>query len=244
MKMEGLDLKRMIKVITLEMKRKNFIKNIVINMVGLMLILLLLLIIDKSIDVSYVLITLTPYIVLTGFCFSLAQEFENKTDKIIFTGIFSRSEIIISKLISFCTMAFVYFIFYEIVSVIFSVYIGQGASDLLNIKTLGNNLYVFLIYAFTLGSFILLVSACTANGIFTGIITYVLYFDLILALLAQALSSSKNEMLKWAIINSPFYNANIGFYNLKYNFNQSMVMIISGSIFLIATCIIINKKNI
>ena len=242
--MEGLDLKRILKVITLEMKRKNFIKNIVISVVSLILILLLILIIDKSTDISYVVITVIPYIWLISFCFSLTQEFENKTDRIIFTGIFSRSEIIISKLLSFCMMALVYFIFYEIVAVIFSIYGGQGTSNLLNIKTLGNNLYAFLIYAFTIGSFILMVSACTANGIFTGIITYVLYFDLILILQTQALWSSKNETLKCVIRNSPFYNANMGFYHLKYNLNQSMVMLISGSIFLIATCIIINKKNI
>lgn len=241
--MEGLDLKRILNVLTLEIKRKNFIKNIVISMVILIPIFLLLLIIDKSTYISFVVLTAIPYIWLTNFCFSLAKEFENKTDRIIFTGIFSRSEIIISKLISFCMMALVYLIFYEIIAVIFSIYGGQGTSNLLNIKTLGNNLYVFLIYAFTIGSFILLVSACTANGIFTGIITYVLYFNLILVLLAQALSSSKNETLKCIIRNSPFYNANIGFYSLKYNFNQSMVMLISGSIFLIATCIIINKKN-
>ncbi|MBU3091818.1 hypothetical protein KPL35_06970 [Clostridium sp. CF011] len=236
-------MKRILNVLTLEMKRKNFIKNIVISVVILIPIFLLLLIIDKSTYISFVVLTAIPYIWLTSFCFSLAQEFENKTDRIIFTGIFSRSEIIISKLISFCMMALVYLIFYEIVAVIFSIYGGQGTSNLLNIKILGNNLYVFLIYEFTIGSFILLVSACTANGIFTGIITYVLYFDLILVLLAQALSSSKNETLKGVIRNSPFYNANIGFYHLKYNFNQSIVMLISGSIFLIATCIIINKKN-
>jgi len=237
-------LKRILNVLTLEMKRKNFIKNKVISLVILIPILLLLLIMDKSTDISSVVITTIPYIWLTSFCFSLTQEFENKTDKIIFTGIFSRSEIIISKLLSFCMMALVHFIFYEILVVIFSIYGGQGTSNLLNIKTLGNNLYAFLIYAFTIGSFILLVSACTTNGIFTGIITYVLYFDLVLALLSQALWSSKNETLKCVIRNSPFYNANMGFYHLKYNFNQSMVMLISGSIFLIATCIIINKKNI
>ena len=236
-------MKRILNVLTLEMKRKKFIKNIVISVVILIPIILLFLIIDKSTYISFVVLTTIPYIWLISFCFSLAQEFENKTDRIIFTGIFSRSEIIISKLISFCMMALVYFIFYEIVAVIFSIYGGQGTSNLLNIKTLGNNLYVFLIYAFTIGSFILLVSACTANGIFTGIITYVLYFDLSLALQTQALLLSKNETLKCFIRNAPFYNANIGFYHLKYNFNQSMVMLISGSIFLMATCIIINKKN-
>jgi ABC-2 type transport system permease protein len=237
-------LKRILKVISLEMKRKNFVKNTVITVVGFIPILLLLLIVDKSIDVSFVALKFIPYICLASFCFSLTQEFANKTDRIIFTGVFSRNEIIFSKLFSFCMIVLINFIFYEIVTVIFGIYSGQSASEFLNIKTLGNNLYVFLIYAFTLGSFILLVSACTANGIFTGIITYVLYFDLILTLLAQALSSNGNEMIKCAIANSPFYNANMGFYSLSYNLNQSMVMIVSGCIFITITCVIINKKNI
>lgn len=233
-------MERILKVAALEMKKKGFFKNVIINILAILPFLFLIPMIDKSIDVSSIFLRMIPYIIAISFCFSLAQEFTNKTDKVIFTGIFSRNEIIISKLISFAAINIIFFIVYEIVVVLFK---GTVISDILNFKTLINNLYVFMLYAFTLGSFILLISAVTSNGILTGILTYVLYFDLILTFLSQTLISSKSDVVKWIIKNSPFYTANTGFYLLKYTLNQSIVMIISGCIFLAGACVVINRKS-
>jgi len=90
----------------------------------------------------------------------------------------------------------------------------------------------------------LLVSVVTSNSIFTGIITYVFYFDLIITLFSNAVESSSNKMVTIIIENLPFYIAGTGFNNLNYNFNQSIVMIVSGCIFFVIACAIINKKNI
>lgn len=90
----------------------------------------------------------------------------------------------------------------------------------------------------------LMVSICMKNSIFTGIITYVCCFDLTLVVFSQILISNKGEVLKSIIRNSPFYILNTGFNSLKYTFNQSVIMVIGGVIFLSLACVIINRKNI
>jgi ABC-2 type transport system permease protein len=237
-------LERILNIASLEIKKKNFIRGIMLGVIVLIPILVLFLIVDKSIDSSVVVHRIVTYMLLANGCFCLTQEFSNKTDRVIFTGVFKRSEIIFSKLISFFIISLIYFIFYEVVLSLYNLYMNQHISQFINIKILLNNLYVFFIYTFTLSCFILLVSVVTANSIVTGIVTYILYFDLILAIFSNVLESSSNETLKSVIRNIPFYIANTGFNNLKYTFDQSMVMIACGCIFFTLACAIINRKNI
>lgn len=227
-------MERILKVITLEIKKKRFLKNLIISLFALTCILFLACVKGGMTRIPSMLLQLVPYIILVIYSVSLTQEFENKTDKIIFTGIFSRNEIMVSKIISCIVTSIICFIFYEILSIICNTFNGA---------IFFNELNVFLIYAFTLGSFILLVSVITPNAILTGIIGYVMYFDLILVLLNQALESSRNEMLKHVILNLPFYIANTGFYIGNYTLHQSIIMISCGILFLGSACVIINRKN-
>ncbi len=227
-------MERVLKIITLDIKKKRYLKNLMISLFVVACILFLSCSKGGMATIPIMLLQLIPYIILVIYSFSLTQEFTNKTDKMIFTGIFSRNEIMISKLISFIFTSIICFTFYEIISIVCSTF---------NSKMLINNLYVFLIYTFTLGSFILLVSVMTFNFILTGIVGYVLYFDLILILLNQALESSRNEALKHIILNLPFYIANTGFYAGNYTGHQSIIMIGCGVLFLGTACVVINRKN-
>lgn len=237
-------MERILTVVSLEFKRKKFIKNILISISVLIPILFLCFIIDKSIDISNIVLGTVPYMILGNGCFCLTQEFTNKTDKIIFTGVFKRYEIMISKLFNSFITSLIYFIFFQIALILYNLFINQDISQLISFTTVINNLYVFFIYTFTLSSFMLLVSVVTSNSIFTGIITYVFYFDLIITLLSNVVESSSNKMVTILIEKLPFYIAVTGFNNLNYNFNQSIVMIVSGCIFFVIACAIINKKNI
>jgi ABC-2 type transport system permease protein len=228
-------LERALKLTTLNINRKGFFRNLIISLLSMTCILFICLQKDKMTMIPSMLLLMIPYIMLVNYSISLTQEFTNKTDKIIFSGIFSRNEIMISKLISFIFTSSICFIFYEIISLICNTF---------NSKMLFNNLCAFVIYGFTLGSFILLVSVITSNFIITGIISYVLYFDLILALLNQTLVSIKNETVKSVILNLPFYIANTGFYKANYTIHQSIIMIICGILFLGVACVIINRKDI
>ncbi len=237
-------MERILTVVSLEFKRKKFIKNILISISVLIPILFLCFIIDKSIDISNIVLGTVPYMILGNGCFCLTQEFTNKTDKIIFTGVFKRYEIMISKLFNSFITSLIYFIFFQIALILYNLFINQDIAQLISFTTVINNLYVFFIYTFTLSSFMLLVSVVTSNSIFTGIITYVFYFDLIITLLSNVVESSSNKMVTILIEKLPFYIAVTGFNNLNYNFNQSIVMIVSGCIFFVIACAIINKKNI
>lgn len=238
-------MERSLNIITLEIKKKNFVKNLVISILPALLILLLAFLKNKSFDIPFWFIKIVPYFVLANGCFLLGQEFSNKTDKMIFTGIFTRNEIIISKIINLEIISFILFIIYEIITIFYNGYMGKDISSVLNAKNLFNNLYVFLLYAFTLTSFIMLVSTITSNPTITGIVTYVFYFELMVSLLTQVLFSTRaSDVLKCIVRNLPFYVANTGFNIQKYTFNQSIIMIGSGCIFLILTSFILNKRNL
>ena len=65
-----------------------------------------------------------------------------------------------------------------------------------------------------------------------------------LALLGQAIASTKSLFVKEVIENSPFFIANTGFKIGMYTFQQAFIMIFCGILALIATFVIINKKNL
>lgn len=230
-------MERVLSIIGLEISKKGFLKNLIFSLIIIVAILFLGIIIkkEKISMVPVMFLKVIPCVILANCSVSLTEEFTNKTDKIIFTGIFTRSEIMISKLIKFISINIISFIFYEITLIL---------SNSFNKDVFLNNFYAFIIYAFTLGSFILLVSSITSSAIIVGIISYILYFDLTLIMLSQALISIKTQVIRNIIKNSPFYIANTGFYLGNYTAMQSIIMIIYGLIFLLMCCAIINKKDI
>lgn len=228
-------LERVLKLITLDIRKKGFFKNLIISLFVVACILFLICAKGEVLAMPKMMLHIISYILLVVFSFSLTQEFSNKTDKMIFTGIFSRIEIMFSKLSSFIIAAIVCSIFYEILSI---------ACNTFNSKMLLNNLCAFIVFAFTLGTFELLISVFNSNSLLTGIIGYVMYFDLMLALLNQALGSGRSEAVKHVIKSVPFYIANTGFYNGGYTVNQSIIMICCGVLFLILACVVINRKDI
>jgi ABC-2 type transport system permease protein len=135
---------------------------------------------------------------------------------------------------SFIAAGFVCYAVYVLTSMVFGGFTFKGAA---------NSLIAFIIYTFTLGSFTLLVSSIASNGIITGLVVYVTHFDLVLALLGQALASTKSVFIKTIIENSSFYIANTGFKAGAYNLQQSIIMIFFGMVALMAAFAIINRRN-
>lgn len=232
------------RVLTLDMKMKGFFKGTFISLLILLGVLLVGIegeILFLNYPKAAIKVTASafhsflPYIILVTLSISLTKEFENKTDKTIFTGIFTRTEIIISKLMSFVVTGLLCCAFYIAISIIFSGFSFKGAA---------NSFMTFIIYTFDLGSLTLLVSVITSNSIITGIIIYVLHFDLSLALLGQAIAATKSLVAKRVIENLPFFIANTGFKAGVYTFHQAFIMIFCGVLALTATFVIINNKNI
>ncbi|MBK1813313.1 ABC transporter permease [Clostridium sp. YIM B02505] len=233
---------RLLKVATLEIKRKRFMRELITALVTLCVLSFLSYYVSVYFSSELHLSTIPetflqtiPYIILVLSSILLTQEFSNKTDKMIFTGIFRREEIIISKLISIIFISVICLAFYELTEVLGRTF---------EIGALLTHLCTFLIYSFTIGSFILMISTITSNLIITGVIGYVLYFDLILVLFTQALESKKSEVLSKVIEQLPFYIANTGFFAGHYTFYQGIIMISCGLLFFVITCVIINKKSL
>jgi ABC-2 type transport system permease protein len=185
------------------------------------------------------------YGILIASCFSLGQEFEHKTDRIIFTGIFTRTQVIISKLIRILVICLAFFMVYEVFSQGIRMYYDGTYISLTNeLGNVAHDLLIFLLYGFMIGSFILFVSAVSFSGRVSGIVTYVCFFDLAQTLFSNALGSHGRELMKSIIRNLPLYIANTGFNIHQYTLRESMVLIISGAILLIATCIIMEKRSL
>lgn len=91
-------LERVLKIITLDIRKKGFFKNLLICLFAVACILFLICAKGEVQAMPKMMLQIISYILLVIFSFSLTQEFSNKTDKMIFTGVFSRIEIMLSKL--------------------------------------------------------------------------------------------------------------------------------------------------
>lgn len=158
----------------------------------------------------------------------------------IFTGIYTRTEIIIAKMIKILSTCLAIFLLYEILSFGIAVYYGLNIS----LHNSFQSLLVFLTYGYMIGSFEFLVSSISLSGIASGVITYLCFFDIMNVLLSNALSSHISEILKSVIRNSIFYIANTGFYSQTYTIKEFLILFISASIILILSCVIFKRKNL
>ena len=181
-------LERTYKIFTLEIRKPNFFRTILLNLILPFIVItiflsILVMNLQNVIEINTVTLLgrVIPYLLIISSCFVLTHEFSSHTDKIIFTGIYSRMEIIISKLSYIVIASLVLYFLYML------VYFLQGVkADTLELNSVLTSFLAFLLYGLTLGSFILFISIITKNGIITGVITYVLFFDLVYTILSQA----------------------------------------------------------
>ncbi|WP_160672016.1 ABC transporter permease [Clostridium sp. C8-1-8] len=235
-------MERVLNYSILEIKKKKFMRDLFFSMIGFTVFAFLMYFITVNLaktgdsrDIPRNFLMLIPYLILVLSSYSLNQEFSNHTDKVIFTGVFTRNEVLLSKLLSLIFTSLVSFIFYEVLEII------TGSFE---VKLIIPHLLTFIIYSFGISSFTLMISAMTSNFIVTGVIGYVLYFDLILALFSNALESTNNEIIRKIVLELPFYIASTGFIRGNYSLHQGLVMIMWSLLFFVISCVIINKKAI
>ncbi|QAA35339.1 ABC transporter permease [Clostridium manihotivorum] len=235
-------MERVLSYSILEIKKKKFMRDLFTSLIAFTAYAVLVYLVSFNLaktgdlqDIPRNFLMLIPYLILVLSSYSLNQEFSNHTDKVIFTGVFTRSEVLASKLLSLIFTSLISFLFYEVLEVI------TGSFE---VKLIIPHLLTFIIYSFVISSFILMVSTMTSNFIVTGVIGYVLYFDLILALFSNALESTNSELMRKVIPELPFYIANTGFVRGSYSLHQGLVMLMWGLLFFVISCVIINKKAI
>lgn len=236
---------RTFKLAQLELKKPKTIKNLIFT-IAMFLILSYILNINTGIAfVPQTFKLYIPHIFLFNTFFILGCEFENNTDKVIFTGIFKRHEILLSKMFSMIIKGIIVWLSYVLLNVIINVFVVQDPNfTLINIDLL-KSLISIIIYSFSIGSIMFLISVITSNSKLSGIFVYFLFYDLTYVLIANAVESkSLSENIKYILINSPSYIANPGVVGNGYNLLQSMILLVTGIICLYITNLLLNKKQI
>ena len=186
-----------------------------------------------------------PYVIIISSFYILGVEFESKTDKIVFSSKYTRTEILISKLVSVLIKSIIVAIIFLVVNYAINIYLKVPISNILTIKQIVNIFASTILYAFTMTCIIFLVTLVTKNGKATGVIMYILFFDLMNSLLANALgSSSISKTTAYLIENTPFYAANMGVKNGYYSLTQVVFMLAFGIVAFLASNIFLNRKSI
>lgn len=228
-------------LLTLEFKKNKVFSNLISQLFAFILIIITVYFMDNGNGVELLLLNLIPYFVLLNGYFVTASEFTNNTDKIIFTGIYNRKDILISKLS--------YLIISSIISLILAISSLYIASFFINVSGLNSTfimsaLKVTILYTFTVGSFMILVSIISRSSIFTAILTYILFFDLTFNILGTIVMGTKNKLILNLIQFNPLYLSKLGFIELNYNLSQNISMFISGIFFFALACFILDRIDI
>jgi len=177
----------------------------------------------------------------------LAKEFSLGTSKTLFTGTFSRLEIVVEKLLVFLQLGLFFGIFSRLLHVIF-VYQVNGAvtlPEVLNIDTL-QAIIIYVFISFVIGSFGLFAASITISfkntlifnmNVF-GVIQYFvplfifMNFEENLSIVHSAISRLPQYItFQW----TTFW---------QFNALEILTMTIWGSMFLIPTFFIINRRNL
>lgn len=233
---------RLVNLLILDLKKPKEIRNLIIIILIIIIITILFSLMENNIEVaSMELNKFLPYVLLFSTFLSLGSEFENNTDRIIFSASFSRNEVIVSKLVGIIIKGIIISIIYIIFSVLWNLIYSVN----FELKYYVNFIITFIVYSFTIGTVNIFISIITGSSKVTGIVIYILFFDLMNALLANALISKKlSQDLKWIILNSPLYAANKGVVLGVYSFWQFTFMILLGLILMTISTLILKRKDI
>lgn len=233
---------RAIKILKLELSKPKSIRGLF----GIMFIFLIFsCITDKVAEIPINFLNLLPYIILLSSFYVLGVEFQDKTDKIIFSCSYKRYEILISKLIYAVIKSLIAGLIYLIINFVINLYLGTSIVKIFSIKQISIFCLTIILYSIVITSCIFLITLLTGNGKITGVIVYILFFDITNALLGEALkSSSISKSIAFLIENSPFYVANSGLVSSYYSFTQVIFMLLLGAISLSSSFILLNKRSI
>ncbi len=233
---------RTIKIFKLELNKPKNMRNLFIIMFAF---LIFSCITENIKEVPSNFLGSIPYIILLSSFYVLGIEFQAKTDKIIFSCSYTKNEIMFSKLICIVVKSFIIGIFYIIINYAINLYLGTNLNSIFSINQILNFFINLTIYSVMITSCIFLITLLTGNGKITGVIIYILFFDLIHTLLSQALNSSSiSKSTAFLIENSPFYTANLGLVTNNYSFVQITFILISSASCILLSHIILNKRCI
>ena len=177
----------------------------------------------------------------------LSREFSLGTSKTLFTGAFGRLEIIWEKIIVFLHIGLMFAIFSRLLGLFFSYWVNGyvNFSELFSIRTI-QAILIYLLISFVIGSFGLLMASITTSfrrtlvinvNVF-GIIQY--FIPIFIFMNFQ----DKVNVVFQIVTKIPQYI--ILDWTARWTINgiESLTMLLWGSIFLISTLTIINRRSL
>lgn len=172
---------------------------------------------------------------------SLADEFQLKTSTQIFTSKRSRTEIVVSKVLSIVLLSLIIAVIGSIILIGFKIFLGEAMSINIALKDIWTEVYTFVVYAFVVSSFAVLVAVINLNTTSTIVMNFVAFW---IAPNVISMFTNRYAKLEKVFNYIPFYSAD----SLTSYHNVQVMAVISiiafGFIFLIASTITINKKDL
>lgn len=178
----------------------------------------------------------------------LRDDIRNNTTKTVFTGIFNRTEIMISKAISLVIWGFIFALLLEINNITVSaiLYKTIGINGFLGV----NHLQLFINYiviTFSMGSLMLLIASIAFNDN-KNILFYILMFGMVNFFTAAIVTMvHRQPELKTkfaAYMATPFYNVVELASGWDFNAQAIFTNVLWGIVFMSIAALIINRREI
>lgn len=175
----------------------------------------------------------------------LSKDYKYNTYKYVYTGSFSRREILLLKLVTMITIAVICATVGSILLIIVSIYMQHKNMDFQEIiKVVLNLQIVFSVYTLVVTCTSFLILVITKNYVFTVFITYITFFDLFTPLILNGINKIENNILKSALKNIPYLYVSSGARQLYYSSDKVYIMLFFSIIVIGITIYIFEKKDL
>ncbi|WAM33126.1 ABC transporter permease [Caldicellulosiruptor morganii] len=203
-------------------------------------------------DYQYELFRFIQFIFIYLSSMLLGKEFKYRTSTVLFTGVFTRTEIILEKMLVMLQLSFLLWLISRLLNPLISLRINSTLklSEIWKIKDL-NALVIYLCVAFLICVFALFISVISFNHITTifSVLTlfgFIQYISLYPTFKIHSKILSGNNLSTAERIFTYFPNYIIGIWSGTWKFekNELFLMLLYGLIFLVFSIVILNKRDI
>ncbi|KOC32728.1 ABC transporter permease [Clostridium botulinum] len=189
--------------------------------------------------------------ILYGSVSIIRKDIVSNTTKTIFTGIFNRVEIMLSKLISLIFLGLIFYIMVECDALLIGLldYKKMGINQFIKMPHF-QTMLVYIVLTFSVGAFMFLINSIIfkkgKNILFSILILSAINFNnAIVVTLAYRNSAFAEKISLYA--KTPFYiwtDLFLGLSNQNVNIAQILISILYGLLFFVCSTFIINKREI
>lgn len=184
---------------------------------------------------------LTQFYLIFLACTYISSEFHMGTSKSIFTGVFSRIEIVNIKTISIMLISLALGGINWTIGLILEVVLYDGVTITSALNDLLMVIVIYFLYFIGVLAFSLFVSSISLSRIITilfGYGTFIFIGEIAVQI------TNRSESLRIAIEKIPFYVITSGFNSLYYNGESIIIILLFSTIFYLAAIMIFQKRDL